>query len=342
MKTIKLIATLTLYLIANICIAEEVKILKGFTMGNSYSVKWKEKTILPNRMHLINNKINTRLEVINKAMSSWDKGSELSLLNNSKSNKVTISKELEFVINEAIRINHITQGALDITVDPLISLWGFGESGQTYNIPTAAKITKTLNFVGVDKIDLEDGVLSRSSNKVTINLSSIAKGFAVDAIANILEENNITNYLVDIGGELRINGTNLNNKSWSVGIDKPFAYSSGQTEVITPKNSAVATSGNYRKYFENGGKHYSHIINPKSGKPVEYKIVSATVITELCMTADGFATAFMVLPARKSLEIANKHNIPVMLIEDNFGKLITHYSESFKKHNNYKYKTTKN
>ncbi|GIU22512.1 FAD:protein FMN transferase [Shewanella schlegeliana] len=300
-------------------------------MGNSYSVKWKEETISPNRMHLLSNKINARLEEINKAMSNWDKDSELSLLNNANGNQVAISQELEFVINEAIRINHITQGALDITVDPLISLWGFGESGQTYNVPTSTEITKTLKFVGVDKIDLEDGVLSRSSNKVTINLSSIAKGFAVDAIATILEESNITNYLVDIGGELRINGTNLKNKSWSIGIDKPFAYSSGQAEVITPKNSAVATSGNYRKYFESGGEHYSHIIDPKTGKPVKYKIVSATVITESCMTADGLATAFMVLPAKKSIAIANKHNIPVMLIEDKFGKLITHYSDSFKK-----------
>ncbi|ABZ75597.1 ApbE family lipoprotein [Shewanella halifaxensis HAW-EB4] len=298
-------------------------------MGNSYNIKWKEKKISANRMHHINTKVKAKLTELNETMSSWDNNSELSLLNNSKEKQFNISPDLEYVISEAIRIHHVTHGALDITVDPLISLWGFGATDREYNVPSHTDISKTLKFVGMDKINVADGALTRTSTKVTLNLSSIAKGFAVDAVTIILEKNHIKDYLVDIGGEIRLNGTNLNNKSWNVGIDKPFAYSTGQIEIVKLKNRAIATSGNYRKYFESNGKHYSHIINPKNGQPVEYKIVSATVIAERCMTADGFATAFMVLPVKQSLDIANKHNIPVMLIEDKFGKLITHYSVPF-------------
>ncbi|WP_048908454.1 FAD:protein FMN transferase [Shewanella piezotolerans] len=304
-------------------------------MGNTFKVTWVEGNISADRMNELSVKIDSRLEEINKSMSTWDSSSELSIINNSEQLKnINLSSELGEVVAQAIVLNKSTEGALDITVAPLIQLWGFGVSGKIEKAPSDSEIAAVRALTGADKIAIENGKLQRSNKQVTLDLSAIAKGYAVDAIATLLEKNDIDNYLVDIGGELKLKGTKKNNRPWAVGIDKPFAYSTGQIAVISPKNMAVATSGDYRKYFESNGKHYSHIINPLSGRPVQHTVVSATVISETCMKSDGLATAFMILPISKSLEIANNNNLSIMIIEDKFGKLTTHYSNNFKQYLN--------
>ncbi|WP_220736018.1 FAD:protein FMN transferase [Shewanella sp. c952] len=316
------------------CSANEIKTLKGFTMGNNFKVTWSEENITADRMNELSNRINNKLKHISQSMSTWNSNSELSKINSgSQLNNIELSPELAKVIDSSLKLNQLTEGALDITVAPLIQLWGFGVSGIIENAPSDSEIETVKKLTGAEKITIKDRKLQRYHKDVSIDLSAIAKGYAVDVIAAILEENNIENYIVDIGGELKLKG-NKSNKPWTVGIDKPFAYSSGQIEVIEPGNKGIATSGNYRKYFESNGKHYSHIINPITGKPVQHTVVSATVISDSCMKSDGLATAFMVLPVNKSLEIANNNNLSIMIIEDKFGKLTTHYSNSFKQYIN--------
>ncbi|MCL1092706.1 FAD:protein FMN transferase [Shewanella kaireitica] len=304
-------------------------------MGNTFKVTWTEEKITADRMNKISIDISRKLKAINTSMSTWDANSELSIINKSSQLKnINLSPELASVIQQALVLNKLTEGALDITVAPLIQLWGFGVNGKIVKAPSDTQIAAIKALTGSDKIEVGNGKLQRFSEGVSIDLSSIAKGYAVDAIATLLENNDIKNYIVDIGGELKLKGNKQNNEPWSIGIDKPFAYSSGQIEVITPGDKGIATSGDYRKYFESNGKHYSHIINPTSGKPVQHTVVSATVISDSCMKSDGLATAFMVLPVSKSLEIANNNNLSIMIIEDKFGKLITHHSNNFKQYIN--------
>ncbi|MEZ9139665.1 MULTISPECIES: FAD:protein FMN transferase [unclassified Shewanella] len=313
--------------------AQDMRTVHGQTMGNKYKVTWKEDKITAAKMANIRSQIEVRLETVNQSMSTWRQNSEISLINQApKNTPIKISADFERVIIEAIRIAELTNNTLDVTVGPLVNLWGFGPDGRIQDLPSDQAIIDAKKSIGIQHIQLTNHSLTKSIDGLYIDLSSIAKGYGVDVIAEVMEQNNIHNYLVDIGGELRIKGLSLDNQEWTVGIDKPFAYSSGQMEIITPGNSAVATSGDYRKYFENNGQHFSHLIDPRSGRPVSHTVVSATVIEQYSMTADALATAFMVLSVQESLAIANEHQIPIMLIEDKFGKLITHHSESFKKY----------
>ncbi|QLE86986.1 FAD:protein FMN transferase [Shewanella sp. Scap07] len=325
---------LLLYLISPLSYADDVKSLKGFTMGNSYKVTWREAAISADRMHQLSTEIDLKLAEINAAMSTWDKQSELSLINQSDKPELPISAELAYVVAEAKRLHQLTHGALDVTLAPLIQLWGFGVSGQITQAPSQTEIDAALERTGTANFNLNNTVLQRDISQLNIDLSSIAKGHGVDVIANLLEQHGITHYLVDIGGELKLKGEKYPGRPWQVGIDKPYAFSHGQMAVITPGNRAVATSGDYRRYFESNGQHFSHILDPNTGKPVNNNIVSVTVLADLCMTADGLATAFMVLPVIDSLQIANNNHIPLMIIKEEHGKLVTHYSNTFEKYIN--------
>ena len=313
--------------------AQDMRAVHGKTMGNKYKVTWTEEKITPARMADIRAQIETRLEVVNQSMSTWREDSEISQINQTdKNTPITISDDLNRVVTEAISIAKLTDCTLDITVGPLVNLWGFGPDGKVIDPPSNKAIADAQKFIGIRHIQLKNNQLTKSIDGLKIDLSAIAKGFGVDVVAEVMEINGIKNYLVDIGGELRVKGLNAEQQAWKVGIDKPFAYSTGQMEIITPGDSAVATSGDYRKYFENNGHHYSHLIDPRSGRPVSHTVVSATVIAKYSMTADALATAFMVLSVEESLAIANAHNIPIMIIEDKFGELITHHSDNFKKY----------
>ncbi len=313
--------------------AQEMRTVHGKTMGNKYKVSWTAEKITPAHMANIRAQIETRLESVNQSMSTWREDSEISQINQTpKNTPITISRDMKYVMTEALRIAELTNHTLDVTVAPLVNLWGFGPDGKATEVPTQKAIDNAKQYVGIQHIKIENNQLTKTIDGLEVDLSSIAKGFGVDVVADVMELNGIHNYLVDIGGELRIKGLNAEQQAWKVGIDKPFAYSTGQMEIINPGNAAVATSGDYRKYFEKNGHHFSHLIDPRSGRPVAHTVVSATVIEKYSMTADALATAFMVLSVEESLAIANEHQIPIMIIEDKFGKLITHHSESFKKY----------
>lgn len=212
------------------------------------------------------------------------------------------------VFDKGKEIYEITDGAFDITAATLINAWGFG-SEKTDNNSTNA-IKAIMAHVGYDKV-LRQGDRIIIDDSVKLNVNAIAKGYSVDRVAQFLENNDIANYMVEIGGEVRVAGKNSQNKIWKIGIDKPENDNNITTNrevqaVLSIGEGAVATSGNYRQYYVKDGRCYSHIIDPKTGYPVQHNLLSVTVLAEDCITADAFATAFMVLGYEKSTEIINK------------------------------------
>ncbi|NGN99591.1 FAD:protein FMN transferase [Grimontia sp. S25] len=288
--------------------------LTGSTMGTYYSVKYVSNMELPASSD-IQAEIDTRLELVNDQMSTYRKDSELSLFNQQKgSEPFTVSKDTAKVVAEAIRLNTLSDGALDVTVGPLVNLWGFGPEGRPDRVPTDEQIAERRAMTGIEFLSVEGNNLVKTNPGLYVDLSSIAKGFGVDVVANYLASLGIDNYLVEIGGELQLKGKNAEGQSWRIAIEKPTSEQQTVQEIIAPGDMAIATSGDYRNYFEENGVRYSHTINPATAKPINHRLVSVTVLDKSCMTADGLSTAFMVMGPDAALALANQENIPAFFI----------------------------
>ncbi|TCP93231.1 thiamine biosynthesis lipoprotein [Cricetibacter osteomyelitidis] len=295
--------------------------LSGKTMGTTYHIKYIDNGKPKIDPQTMQQQIDTVLQDVNNKMSTYQKDSELSRFNQNTTvnTPIAISQELATVMKEAIRLNKVTDGALDVTIGPMVNLWGFGPEKRVEHQPLSEQLAERKNWIGIDKINLmeNDGqwTLSKSVPQVYIDLSSIAKGYGVDVAAEALEKQQIDNYLVEIGGELRTKGHNIENKDWQIAIEKPMLDGSRAIEqVIGLSNMAMATSGNYRIYFEENGKRFAHEIDPKTGFPIHHHLASITVLSPTSMTADGLSTGLFVLGEERALAIAEKNNIAVYLI----------------------------
>ncbi|MBC8952062.1 FAD:protein FMN transferase [Xenorhabdus sp. PB62.4] len=315
------------------CGGPEQQNLNGQTMGTYYSVKYVADSSSPAPENL-QKEIDRLLEEVNDQMSTYRPNSELSRFNQSREvNKpFPVSAATAKVVKEAIRINQLTDGALDVTVGPLVNLWGFGPEGRITKAPTDEELATRRAWTGINNLSVEGNNLIKSIPELYVDLSSIAKGYGVDVVAEYLESQNIKDYMVDIGGEVRTLGNNGKGNPWRIAIEKPSDSGMAQSaqEIIEPGNMSVATSGDYRNYFEQNGVRYSHTINPKTGRPITHNLVSITVIAQTCMSADGFSTGLDVLGPEKGMEVAEKLNIPVFMIvkiKDGFEE---RYSPAFK------------
>jgi len=289
-------------------------LLQGRTMGTTYNIKVivENNTINTTNLH---EKIDKALVNLNQEMSTYIPDSELSQFNQLRSSEpVVISNGLNRVMKEAIRLGQLSEGKLDVTVGPLVNLWGFGPEYQLEKVPSDELLALTNSKVGIEHIQLEGSQLSKNVNELYIDLSTIAKGYGVDLIAELVESYNIHNYLVEIGGEMRLKGFKHTGELWHVAIEKPISTERAVQQVIVPKNNAVATSGDYRNYFESNGQRFSHIIDPATGKPINHKLVSVTVIHPSSMTADGLSTAMMVMGEEEALLFAEKNDLAAYLI----------------------------
>lgn len=245
------------------------------------------------------------LQRFDRSLSPFHPASVITAVNR---NDTTVVPDDYFttVFRRAREIYTATGGAFDPTVSPLINAWGFGfaQGGSV----TPADIDSLLQIVGMDKISLADGRIVKADPRLTLNFSAIAKGYACDVVAAFLAERGVEDYLVEIGGEVAARGRNPRGEAWQVGIDKPVADASGTAHdvgyVVSLSEGGMATSGNYRNYRYVGGRRVAHTIDPASGYPVEHALLSATVMAPDCMTADAYATAFMVLGADKGLQLA--------------------------------------
>lgn len=257
--------------------------------------------------------IDSVLQSINASLSMFNPNSTLSKINTSGTEPIDLSYDALALpmIEEALRISEWTHGAFDITVAPLVNLWGFGFSKSER--ATQAAIDSILAFVGYENLRLQDGCLLKKDARVMLDASGIAKGFACDRVALYLESQGVEDYLVEIGGEIRLRGCNENAQVWSVGIDKPIddptAVQRELQTVIQLNNKSMATSGNYRNFYMNEGRKVAHTIDPSTGYPVQHSILSATVICDHCLTADALATAFMVMGKDKAIELLESQNI---------------------------------
>lgn len=306
--------------------------LDGKTMGTYYSVKYMPGEIKINPEE-IQKGIDKHLLDVNQQMSTYMPDSELSRFNHSREINVPfkVSHGVTKVIQEAIRINHLTEGGLDITVGPLVNLWGFGPEGRPDRIPDKEELEKRRAWTGIEKLRVQNGALIKDIPELYIDLSSIAKGYGVDVVAEYLESQHIENYMVDIGGEVRTRGKNGQDRPWRIAIEKPSAgLEQSVQEIIEPGNMAIATSGDYRNYFEENGVRYSHTIDPKTGEPIKHNLASITVIAVSCMTADGLSTGLGVMGPEKGMALANQLNIPVFMIVKTEQGFEERYSDAFK------------
>ncbi len=306
----------------------KIVLINGLTMGTTYSIKIKTADAVVNQ-EKIRADIEKILLEINQKMSTYIVDSELSVINFSNSlDSNLISDDLFKVISHANTISKTTNGAFDITVGPLVNLWGFGPNKSENKIPSNEEIELIKKNIGYKKIYLnkETTSIKKLHPDLYVDLSGIAKGFAVDKIALYLNSYNLENYLVEIGGELIAKGTNEDNEVWQIGIENP---NNNLVKIIGLKDIAMATSGDYRNYFEKNGVRYSHTINPNTGKPIKHKLASVTVLDKTAMNADALATAFMVLGPAKTIELANELKIGVYLIIKNDENFYEEYNEYF-------------
>ncbi len=332
MKFIKfwLISMIAVFFISACSKAPEQIYFTGSTMGTTYNIKYLSIEGIPDA-NALHKEINVRLEQVNDLMSTYRKTSELSRFNQYRgSEPYPVSLEMITVIREAVRLSKLTSGALDVTVGPLVNLWGFGPEARPEVVPTDEELARRRAIVGIGYLSVTDTGLSKAIPELYVDLSTIAKGWGVDVIAEYMQSQGIHNFMVEIGGEIRMKGKNRENTGWRIAIEKPDVNERAIQEIIEPGDMSIATSGDYRNYFERGGIRYSHIINPQTGKPISHKVVSVTALHPSCMTADGLATGLMVLGAEKGIDLANQQGLAVFMVvktDDGFKEIS---SEAFK------------
>ncbi|HEY5715280.1 MAG TPA: FAD:protein FMN transferase [Psychromonas sp.] len=312
-------------------VAPQLVHLQGSTMGTYYQVKYvldvKQQQDSRFSAQTIQAQIDQRLELVNDQMSTYRPDSELSRFNKAEKSLV-VSDAMRTVIKESLTLFEQSNGAFDVTVGPLVNLWGFGPDKKANKVPSDQLIAEKQKIVGSQHLSVSGNTLNKAIPELYVDLSSIAKGYGVDVIAEYFQEMGITNYLVDIGGELSLKGMKPDNKNWTIAIERPVAGQNVQ-RVINIGDNAIATSGDYRNYFEFEGIRYSHTIDPKTGKPISHKLVSVSVVHKSCMLADGYATAITVLGPEAGLDFAKKHNLPVFLLVKEGDHFTEYYTSEF-------------
>lgn len=290
--------------------------ITGSAMGSTYAINIISLPAPLSRPRL-EQQITQILDDINRSMSTYLPDSELSRINRSSSNDwIPLSIPLYEVLAEAQRISTLTQGKFDITVGPLVNLWGFGPDPDRQTIPDTKAIAEARRRVGYQNLELRASppAVRKNSSLVYIDLSGIVPGYAADRIADLLDENRIDRYLVNISGEMRARGTNTHNEAWQIGIEKPLTDRQDVQTVIPLLNTGLTTAGDYRNFFVHDGKRYSHTIDPATGWPVAHSLASVTVVHDSAMTADALDTALMVMGPETGYQFAEKENIAALFI----------------------------
>jgi thiamine biosynthesis lipoprotein len=301
--------------------ASEPLLFGGPTMGTRYRV-----AIASPPSNIDNSQLKTDvgslLAEIDRQMSTYRSDSELSRFNVERSRDwFPVSADTAQVVAAARRISEQTSGALDVTVGPLVRLWHFGPrdaaaADKRRQPPSADSVDKAREAIGFAKLDvrIEPPALRKEFANLEVDLSSIAPGYAVDRVAAMLSARGMENYMVEIGGEVRTLGARVDGAPWRVGIERPLTNRREMLLSIPLVDAAIATAGDYRKFFETNGRRYSHIIDPASGQPVDHGLGSVTVVAETCVDADGWDTALLVLGPERGYACAEKHGIAALFV----------------------------
>ncbi len=299
---------------------------EGMVFGTIYHITYQSDTNYQKE-------IEAELQKVDNSLSPFNKTSIISRIN--RNEKVKVDEMFSEVFQLAEKISGDTDGAFDITVAPMVNAWGFGF--KTGNPPTRQTIDSLRAIVGFHTVSLQDGYVIKKNPKTMLDCSAIAKGYGTDVVARFLKKKGVQNFMVEIGGEIVVNGNNEKLQPWRIGINKPtddsLNTSQAIQDVVSVSNIAMATSGNYRNFYYKNGKKYAHTIDPKTGYPVQHNILSATVFADDCATADAYATSFMVLGLDGAKKILERHPelCAYLIYSDQKGSNQIWYSPSLQK-----------
>lgn len=276
--------------------------------------------------------INAELAKVDASLSPFNPKSVITAVNENR--EVQLTKMFVDVFQLAMQISKETKGAFDITVAPLVNAWGFGFKNGTE--PTKEQVDSLKQIIGYQKVSLEKGKIRKADERIMLDCSAIAKGYGTDVVADFLRKKGVTNFMVEIGGEIVTSGLNPDQKPWRVGISKPVDDTRGVEQgvqgIIAISDKAMATSGNYRNFYYKDGKKYAHTIDPTTGYPVQHSILSATVFARTCAVADAYATSFMVMGVEKAQQLLAQHPelMAYLIYSDKDGKNAVWYSDTLK------------
>lgn len=286
------------------CNSPEKKIITytGFTQGSTFSIKFFALADSTDLKH----GIDSILSEINHTASTYDSNSIISMVNANKDPE--LNNDFIKIFNKAKEVSDSTNGCFDITVGDLVRRWGFGFKNK--KMPSSNQVDSLLCYVGYKNLSIKGNRLMKKFPETKIDFNAIAQGYTVDLVAEYLLHNSCSNFIVEIGGEVRANGLKQEKKPWIVGIEKPAVNDSSEQSIqlkIPLTNQSISTSGNYRKYFIQNGIKYSHTIDPKTGYPVHHSLLSVSIIADDCTTADAYCTAFMVMGIEESKRFLENH-----------------------------------
>lgn len=338
-KVLRLFSVICTILLILSCAEKEPQLhtVTGATMGTWYTVKY----LPPQQFNQysadqISTEIHTRLNRVDSLMSTYKKDSEVSRFNHTAQHEwFSVSQETFEVLVLAQQISKQTHGAFDITVAPLVRLWGFGPDYQQQQIPDAKILANMLQHVGFVNLETDEASHRvRKQSAITIDLSAIAKGYGVDQVAAYLDGIGSGSYMVEVGGEIRAKGLKPGNVPWRIAIESPQIGDQGEInrsvqKIIDVVDLAVATSGDYRNYFEKDGQRYSHTIDPKTGYPITHNLASVTVLSDTAARADALATAFSVMGAEKAIAFSVEYNIAAYFIIKEQDGFVAFASDAF-------------
>ena len=308
--------------------AEELR-WQGQTMGTYYQIRLLQPTV-PKDMARLKNDIEELLNWLESLLSHYQEESEVSRINRlAIGTPMVVARPTFEVLEAALEVGKLGQGSFDVTVAPLVELWGFGTIENSGSVPNQEQIDAALALIGQRFLVLGKYSLTVTKTQpITINLSALAKGYGVDKVAQYLEQQGVDNYFIEIGGEVKVKGVSRSGKGWRIGIEEPFVGKRNLHRIIYPGDAAVATSGDYRNYFIVNDKRYSHTIDPLSGRPVDNSLASVTVVhPKSAMLADAYATLLTVLGAQKGLEFAQQHKLAAyFIVRDDENMSVIHSS----------------
>jgi len=290
-------------------------VFSGQTMGTSYHIKVIDEEPVP--AEALQQEVDQLLVEVNEQFSTYIASSEVSKFNTYKGDDwYSLTAGFISLTEQALQISRLTAGAYDITVGPLVNLWGFGPGFSESDVPKNEDIQRALSHIGYQNlaIDVANNGLKKSNPDLYIDFSSIAKGHGVDRVAQLIEAKGYHNYMVEIGGEMRVSGVNAEHTKWRIAVEKPDSTTRAIQRVIKLSNTAIATSGDYRNFFVKDGQRFSHTLDPVSGRPVQHTLASVTVLAPSSAIADAWATAFMVLGSKKGYDLAMENKLAVLFL----------------------------
>ena len=308
-------------------------VLEGKTLGTFWRVS--VVGIDKDRAEALRNKVQTQLDGDDRLLSTWKNDSALMRFNHSQSTTPwPVSEAMADIVTESLRIGRKTAGAMDITVGPLVNLWGFGPDKQPVSTPTQTQIDAAKARTGLDKLTVinraDRQYLQKSIPDLYVDLSTVGEGYAADHLARLMAEEGISRYLVSVGGALVSRGMNGDGQPWRVAIQKPTDRENAVQAIVDINGHGISTSGSYRNYYELDGQRISHVIDPQTGRPITHKLVSVTVIAPTALEADGWDTGLMVLGTEKAQQVVREQGLAVYMIMKEGDGFTTWMSPQFR------------